>query len=115
MIPVPLADRRLRARGHNQAILIAVQVRRILGIPLKRRCAKRIRNTEILADLGPKRAVGPGRARVHSVPLPAGTRVAIVDDVVTTGATAISLAGALKQAGAAEVHLWAPSAAPQPD
>jgi predicted amidophosphoribosyltransferase len=114
LIPVPLADRRLRLRGHNQAILIAVQVSRILSIPLKRRCARRIRDTEILADLGPRQRRAQVAQGFTASSLPAGSRVAIIDDVVTTGATAMALAGALQRAGAAEVHLWVASAAPQP-
>ena len=44
--------------------------------------------------------------------LPEGSRVAIIDDVVTTGATACALADAILLAGASEVHLWAATRAP---
>ena len=114
LIPVPLTNRRLRARGHNQAVLIAVQVSRILGVPLKRSCARRIRETEILAGFGPKERRAQVARGFAASSLPPGSRVAIIDDVVTTGATATALASALKRAGAAEVHLWASSMAPHP-
>ena len=111
LIPVPLSTRRLRRRGHNQAILIGAQVARALNIPMRRHTARRTRHTAMLADLD---AIGR-RAEVaggfSARKLPAGCRVAIVDDVVTSGATAAELAGVLQDAGAAEVHLWAASSA----
>jgi ComF family protein len=107
VVPVPLALRRLLLRGHNQAILIATPVARILGRRLDRRALRRVRNTAIQPGLDPAarelNVAGAFRCRrrLH------GARVAVVDDVVTTGATADAVAGALLDAGAAEVHLWA--------
>ncbi len=115
LIPVPLSARRLRIRGHNQAVLIAQQIARTMSIRLDRRCARRTRHTAILADLDPRaRQAEVTDSFAVSRPVE-GRRVAIIDDVVTTGATAGALAQALRAAGAADVHLWAATAAPHPD
>ena len=114
LVPVPLSSRRLRARGHNQAVLIAEQVVKRLGIPLDRRCVRHVRHTSVLADLDPAER-REQVAEAFEVPrLAEGIRVAIVDDVVTTGATAAAIAGRLIAAGAGEVQLWAASRAPHP-
>ena len=111
LVPVPLSGRRLRGRGHNQAILIGRQVARQLQIPLRRHAVRRMRHTAILADLDPaaRQAAVAGGFRARR--LPPDCRVAIIDDVVTTGATACALAEALLTAGAAEVHLWVATSA----
>jgi ComF family protein len=106
LVPVPLSLRRLLKRGHNQAILIGAPVARRLGIPLHRLAARRRRHTPPQPGLGRSaraaNVVGAfeSRRRWH------GALVAIVDDVVTTGATADALARALLDAGAGAVHLW---------
>lgn len=107
LFPVPLSRRRLRRRGHNQAALLAVPVARRLQIPLDRRGVRRTRHTPLLAGLAPAgRTEAVSGAFRSSLDL-TGARVAIIDDVVTTGATARALAAALRTAGAVEVHLWA--------
>jgi ComF family protein len=114
LIPMPLSGRRLRRRGHNQAALIATPVARCLDIPIHHRDARRTRHTPLLAELDPearRRTVSHVFAASDSV---AGARIAIVDDVVTTGASACALAAALMEAGAGEVHLWAATAAAHP-
>lgn len=115
LVPVPLSARRLIARGHNQAALIAQQVAGAMKIPLDRTSARRTRHTAMLADLDAqgRRAQVAGGFAVSA--LPEDRRVAVVDDVVTTGATSTALAEALHAAGAAEVHLWAATRAPHHD
>jgi ComF family protein len=112
LLPIPLSGGRLRARGHNQAVLIAAQVARRLGIPLARHCVRRVRHTRVLADLDPlERRLQVARAFTVAG-LHEGARVAIIDDVVTTGATAAAVAACLTAAGAGDVQLWAASTAP---
>lgn len=106
VVPMPLTGRRLRRRGFNQAALLAAELARPLGLRPLRRCLARVR------DAPPQRALARA-ARQRNVrgafaarrPLPA-QRVALVDDVATTGATARAAAMALRRAGAEEVHVW---------
>jgi ComF family protein len=106
LVPVPLHRRRLRERTFNQADEIARPLARTLGIPLKTAGIRRELHTpaqtglaraERLANL--ERAFSV-RSRLD------GLRIAIVDDVITTGATVNALAGALKAAGAIHVEAW---------
>lgn len=111
LIPVPLSRRRLLRRGHNQAALIAGPVARGLGVPMIRKGVRRVRHTPILAGSGiaerRRRVAGAFRCSLDLT----GLTVAIVDDVVTTGATTGELADCLITAGAKRVHLYAAAAA----
>jgi len=111
LVPVPLSLPRLLRRGHNQAALIGEPVSRMLDIPLDRRVVRRRRHSAIQPGLSQAQR----RANVADLfecrrDL-AGISVALVDDVVTTGATAEALARVLLEAGAADVHLWCPTGA----
>lgn len=108
LLPVPLHRARLRERGFNQSLEIARHVGRALGIPVDAHRLRRIRATAAQSGLD-------RRARRQNVrgafaldcdrPLP--DRVALVDDVLTTGATVSELARLLKDAGVAHVAVWA--------
>jgi ComF family protein len=107
LIPVPLHPARLRERGYNQAAEIARTVAAELGIPLhvhgiRRRKATASQSTLRLAE---RRANVAGAFAVQRTY--AGLRVALVDDVITTGATVNALAAAVRSAGAASVVAWA--------
>jgi len=106
IIPVPLHPARLFARGYNQAHEIARAISRRLAIPLDYRSSKRIRNTLPQFNLKPaeRKQNLAGAFAIHRQQLPG--RVAIVDDIVTTGNTVNELAKQLKAAGATEVSLW---------
>jgi len=104
VLPVPLAARRLRERGYNQAMEIA----RALPSPARLApdlCA-RTRDTPAQSDL-------PWAARARNVRdafrcerALDGLTIAVVDDVMTTGATLDAVAAALKDAGAERVVNW---------
>ena len=110
IVPVPLAPSRWRERGYNQAWELARRVARALDRPADPDVVERIIATPHQAGLS-------RQARLHNlrgaflVPPAArarlaGARVALVDDVMTTGATAAELALTLRRAGVAEVQCW---------
>ena len=106
LIPVPLSWRRLLWRGHNQAVLIAEPIQRATRIKLHHRGVQRIRHTPIQPGLGYReRALNINDAFRVRKPWH-GETVALIDDVMTTGATASALTAALLQPGVAEVHVW---------
>ena len=106
LVPVPLHIRRWRERGFNQATEIAKPLGRALCLPVLPHAAQLVMDTAHQADLpAAKRQANVRRAFTASSGLQL-RHVAIVDDVVTTGATATALALALKQAGVERVQLW---------
>jgi ComF family protein len=105
-IPVPLHRRRLRERGYNQSLEIARFLGRSMGIPIAARAAMRVRDTEPQATLREgRRAQNVRHAFRADWPL-AGMRIAIVDDVMTTGHTVDALARALRRQGAPFIDVW---------
>jgi ComF family protein len=106
VIPMPLHASRLAERGFNQAVEIARQFPADISARVVPRGATRIRPTRPQADLPlAQRSRNVRGAFACDVDL-TGARVAVVDDVMTTGATLDELAGALKRAGAARVENW---------
>ncbi|WP_183983208.1 ComF family protein [Sphingomonas jinjuensis] len=111
LVPVPLHRWRLWTRGYNQAALIAGALARRLGIAEDRAVLTRVRRTPVLRGMGPKarsRAVA-GAFRVGDATRLRGRHVGLVDDVLTSGATAQACTRTLLRAGAASVTIlcWA--------
>jgi ComF family protein len=100
---VPLSDRRLAARGFDQAAALASTLARRRGLP-SRRLLARVMDTGAQARRGAaeRRAAMEGAFRVLEPPPP---HVLLVDDVLTTGSTAAACAGSLIRAGARGVGL----------
>jgi ComF family protein len=106
IVPMPLAPRRLAERGFNQALEIARPVARTRRLPLLRNACRKVADTPPQAALPwSERARNIRRAFVCDADL-RGMRVAVVDDVLTTGATLNELARVLRKAGAVEVVGW---------
>ena len=107
LVPVPLHPRRLHERGFNQASLIAREVGRRAGRPCDDRVLVRRRDTAPQAGLSAaaRRRNVAGAFMVRRRGLVTGQVVTLVDDVLTTGATAHACARALRMAGAREVRL----------
>lgn len=112
LAPVPITAPRLRRRGFNQALEIARVVSRGTGVRITRAVQRR-RGADTpqssLSDTAARRANVAGAYRVRTS---IGGNVAIVDDVVTTGATVNELARCLKGAGAGRVEVWAVARTP---
>jgi ComF family protein len=107
LIPIPLHPTRLRARGFNQAALLSRQLGRQLGIRWDPGVLKKHRQTEDQRGLDRRARQRNLRGSFVSRRLPKGCHVAVVDDVVTTGATCQEAARVLKRAGAGRVDVWA--------
>lgn len=113
LLPVPLHPARLRQRGYDQALELARPLARALGLPL---CADGLRRRRAT----PAQTRLDARARRRNVrdafeitgTLP--SHVALVDDVMTTGATLGECCRLLKQAGVARVDAWVVARAPLP-
>lgn len=106
LVPMPLAPERLYERGFNQALEIARTLSRRYRIPLDATACRKVVETAPQAGLPWKeRAKNVRRAFVCDARL-TGLRIAVVDDVLTTGATLNELARVLRRAGAAGVTGW---------
>jgi ComF family protein len=103
VIAVPLSADRLRSRGYNQAVEIARHVaRRSVELDL---CVRE-RDTPAQMDLPYAERRRNVRGAFRCTRALPGASVAVVDDVMTTGATLDEIASVLKRAGAARVVNW---------
>jgi ComF family protein len=106
LVPLPLSPLRQRSRGFNQAQLLAARVAQHLGVPILRGLAR-------CRDAGPQAALplterdANVRDAFRGTDALRGLRVAVVDDVMTTGATLAAAARAARGAGALDVEVWA--------
>ena len=118
LLPVPLSDQRLRERGYNQAWEVARRVARTLRCPADPHLLLRVKDTPHQLSLPRARRAANVRGAFAVEPRRAhelrGRSVTLVDDVMTTAATAAEISTVLKQAGAAEVHLWVVARTPSP-
>ncbi len=106
IVPMPLHWRKRWQRGFNQSELLAKEVGRRMHLPVKK-ALRRVRYTSAQVGLtnAKRRLNVSGAFRAKLGPAVNGKRVLLVDDVMTTGATAASGARALKRAGARQVTL----------
>ena len=105
VIPVPLHPERLRRRGYNQAALLARLIADCFQLPMREALLTRVKWTRSQTTRNREQR----RAAMHGVfqadSKAAGLHILLVDDVLTTGATASACAQALLEAGAASVTL----------
>ena len=107
LVPVPLHTRRIRQRGYDQALELARPLAATLALPLRADLLQRIRATAAQSELDAgqrQRNLARAFAVADQAALPA--RVALVDDVMTTGATLAAAAHALRAAGVERVDAW---------
>ena len=110
---VPLSRRRLRERGYDQAKLLAEEVARQMNLPCEKLLVKTKNNRR-------QSNTGSNRERFENVKgvyrccaEPAGKRILLIDDIVTTGATLSEAAGVLLDAGAKSVTALTAARTPQ--
>jgi ComF family protein len=117
VLPVPLAPQRLAERGYNQAWELARRLASALHLPAQPAWLLRPLDTAHQADLN--RAERQRNLRGAFMVAPAyrqalqGLRVALVDDVMTTGATLNEAAQALLRGGVAAVDVWVLARTPE--
>lgn len=105
LVPVPMTEEREKSRGYNQAELLAESLSKLINVPVFPRAIK-VKETERQATLTAKERAEnlKGTFKAYKKDF-CGKSVAIVDDVLTTGATSDELARVLKRAGAKEVYV----------
>lgn len=105
LIPVPLAGKRKRNRGYNQAEVLAKEIGRLMDIPVYSHFMRRIKNTVPQKQLNPterqnnlKKAF---KITENDVKL---STIIIVDDIYTTGSTVDAMSAVLQQAGILKIY-----------
>lgn len=118
VVPVPLSRQRLRERGYNQAWLLAREVGWQLGIPAQADMLARPQHTQRLMSLSAEERLLQIQSAFQVSPreqaLVRGRDIALVDDVMTTGATLNACARTLLEAGARSVSAWVVARTPAP-
>jgi len=106
IMPMPMHHERLKQRGFNQALEVARLISKNMQIKLDYTSCQRIKLTPPQASLPLKERIKNIRGVFQCNKNLQGLSVALVDDVMTTGASLNELAKTLKQAGAAHVECW---------
>ena len=105
IVPVPLHASRLRERTYNQSILLAHELGKQISRPVVTTLLSRVRNTPQQQGLRAKERTKNLRGAFACHQSVRGKHVLLVDDVMTTGATATACSQALLDSGAAEVRV----------
>jgi ComF family protein len=116
LLPVPLAKKRLRERGYNQAAMLAGWIAKSLELRVNEQQLQRIKETPTQQGLD-ARARKRNLNGAFALKEPAwfeGRHLALVDDVVTTGSTAEGIARLLLKAGARRVDVYCLARTPRP-
>ena len=108
IVPIPLHKNKQRDRGFNQSIRLSRRLSKTIGVPLATKALERTRPTETQTRLSRKKRI----ENVHNAfssgkhaELVKGKRILLIDDIMTTGATASACPKALKALKAEEVHV----------
>lgn len=97
LLPVPLSVWRYATRGYNQSALLTKQLGKKLGIPVHYAWAKRTKHTKSQQQLSRQERLDNLKGAFSITAMPQSDHVAIIDDVITTGATVNALVSLLKQ------------------
>ena len=108
IIPIPLSLTRLREREFNQAQIIAAKISESLQIPLLNNALKRVRHSRPQAELSREERLNnlKGAFAANNKEIINGKNILLIDDVLTTGATASEASRVLKEAGANSVFVF---------
>lgn len=107
LVPIPLHATRLRQRGYDQAVELSKALARALDIPLLTHALSRVRDTAPQSELdAPSRRRNMKKAFIAPDPASLPRHIALIDDVMTTGATLHAAAKTLRKAGVARVDAW---------
>lgn len=105
IIPVPMHQKKMQKRGYNQTELVAHELEKSLGIPMKKDILSKVVNTITQSKLG-------GKARQSNIQHAffikndievEDKKIILLDDIYTTGATSEECSRVLKEAGAREI------------
>jgi ComF family protein len=118
IVPVPLYSWRLWSRRFNQSAMLTREVGRLAHVPVDCLALRRVRRTISQVGLSPDQrrrnvagAIKVPNSRASAV---AGKSIVLIDDVITTGATADACARALRRAGAVRIDVLALARAVEP-
>ena len=112
LLAVPLSSGKLRRRGFNQALELARRVSRNLNLPLLRHCVERHQRHERTQSTLHSRVARTQNVREvfhvkhQHLDEIQNKHIAIIDDVMTSGATAAALSRVLLENGARQVDIW---------
>lgn len=107
IIPIPLSKERFKKRGYNQAELIALELSKLVDVPVETKCVLRIKDTVSQTKLSFKERQEnlDGAFKVELKETIKGKTLLLIDDVLTTGSTVSHCAEILKKAGAKAVYV----------
>jgi ComF family protein len=106
IIPVPLHSARLCERGYNQALEIARPIAKKLKIKIDYSSVVRIKDTSAQASLPAKKRRQNIKQAFSVEKIKSYKHVAVIDDVITTGNTAMELCKVLYQNGISKIDIW---------
>jgi ComF family protein len=106
IVPAPLHAARIKQRGFNQALELAREIGKRLNVPVDAVACTKVRATAPQTDLPYAERAKNVRGAFTCKADFSGRHVAVLDDVMTTGATLNEISRVLKQAGAMEVSAW---------
>jgi len=113
LVGVPMTHRAVRKRGLNQAVFLARLIGRQLGIPAKSTLIKKLRETDRQSTLNASKRQRNLKGAFHCKGSLEDKHIALVDDILTTGATANEISKVLKAAGANRVDIWVCARTPE--
>jgi ComF family protein len=113
LLPVPLHPLRLRKRGFNQSIELTRILARHYRLPYDWRICRRIKETKAQSELSERERRRNLSNAFQVCTAVNGSHLVVVDDVITTGATATELSKLLIKAGAKRVDVWAVARTPK--